>query len=187
MGTYVFSLSKALAGALSSLRCSIGRAVGRVKEPRVAGRRYQRFIKSKTGILLRQALGTNKSAGLYRLRRTIRTCTEVFSTGYVCGITPCRKVPRVLRRLGRDNVGLTILSGGPSERTIRIIRRMFKGRLFSRMRKRGSKIPGGPSPATTLAVTESLKILPKRSTCVKSSRISLTANRTTGVRAVLMS
>lgn len=179
----MFSLSKALTSALSSVTCIAGVVVRGFKLGALPISGFECCDKRKTGVLVHHTLGSTKSPRLTRCSRKRELCQRVFRTSPVCGMIPCGNVPRALGGLGRRKVGLTIYSGGPRPTTIGMVTRLFSKR-FSVMINRDRTVHEGPTPSNPLVITRGFNMGPRRYVCIKSADASVGANGTTKVCAM---
>lgn len=173
-GLIVFSLSKALLGAVTSLTGDAGRTLGGLKCPVRGVRRCGFVINGKVGGLFRHTLPRKRGARrgmLHMHRRFMPRCSGRGTSRD----GPCPKVPALLRTLRAGKVRLTITSGGCRTTAGGLITRCFPGVQFVTMLKRQSKIGMGPSPTVMRSVLQVTGIRGGRILCIKSSNMSVRA------------
>lgn len=178
-GLVVFSLSKALLGAVTSLTRDAGRTLRTLNCPARPRSTCGFVINGKVGGLFRHTLPRKRGdrRGILHIHGRFIPCCSIRGTS---GDYPCPNVPRLLRRLRRGKVVLTITSGGCRSTAIGLVSRCFPGVHFATIFKRQRKIGIGPSPAIIRSVLSVAQVSHRSILCIKSSKISVRA--TTGTK-----
>lgn len=181
----VFSLSKALLGAVTSLTTTAGCTLARFNCPARSASTCHFFIKGNVGGLFRETLPRSREAprGILHVHSRFMPCCGLRGTSLD---HPCPNVRRLLARLRRRRVRMTITSGGCRRTARGLVHRCFPSVRFATMFKRQRGMPAGPSPRIVRRVVKVDNMRGRRIICVNSSKMSVRAKLGTKIAAVNM-
>lgn len=134
--------------------------------------RIHHFIKGNIGGLVRHTVPSNLRGRGFR-----RIFTSFHGRCVVRGLSaarPCPNIVRVLRRLGSENGGVTMIDGGFCT-TARTLYHRFFNSLMSITVNRHRSVRGGPTPSAMGRTLHRVGTSERDTICVNSDSISIVA------------